>query len=518
MDKYTFGRSANSVYEELASDRSPFLERARKCAELTIPALLPPEGNSGAQNLYVPYQSIGARGVNNLASKLLLALLPPNSPFFRLLVDDFELAENFDEDGRADFEEALGDVERSVQTEVERKALRTPFFSALKLLIATGNSLVYLPKNGATRAIRLDSYVVLRSPDGKVLKCILKEEIAFGALPPDVQDLIQSPAEENPKYKDEDTVELYTCWNLNRGRFYGWQEVDGKVIPNSTGSWKEDKPNFIPLRWTQLDGENYGRGHVEEYIGDLNALEGLSQSVLEGSLAAAKTIILVRPNASTKVQSLIEARNLDVVVGQEEDVHALQLDKRADLQVAQASIGEISQRLAQAFLLNSSVQRNAERVTAEEIRFMAAELEDALGGVYSLLSQEFQLPLVNRLLDIMQREKRLPKLPDGIIPSIVTGLEALGRGHDLSKYQILSNEIAKFGPETIDEYLDLGDYFKRFGTGLGIDMDGLIRSEEERQARAQEQAEAMQQQQMMELAGKAVGPAIAAENSQGSNG
>lgn len=48
-------------------------------------------------------------------------------------------------------------------------------------------------------------------------------------------------------------------------------------------------------------------------------------------------------------------------------------------------------------LLNSAVQRNGERVTAEEIRYVAGELEDTLGGVYSLLSQELQLSLIRRV-------------------------------------------------------------------------------------------------------------------------
>ncbi|WP_416142518.1 portal protein [Escherichia coli] len=47
---------------------------------------------------------------------------------------------------------------------------------------------------------------------------------------------------------------------------------------------------------------------------------------------------------------------------------------------------------------NSAVQRTGERVTAEEIRYVASELEDTLGGVYSILSQELQLPLVRVLL------------------------------------------------------------------------------------------------------------------------
>lgn len=509
-----YAKSAHALYEELHADRESFLSRGRKCAELTIPSLLPPSGHSGAQDLYVPYQSLGARGVNNLSNKLLLSLLPPNSPFFRLLVDDFELAEAFDEDGRATFEEALNEVERSVMTEIERKAIRSPVFTAMKLLISTGNTLVYMPKEGKLRSIRLDSYVVQRSPDGTVIKAILKEEVAHAALPQDIRDLLAAKDSEKA-YEDKDTVVLYTCWKLEGKKYHSWQEADEIPVPDTNASWPLDRPNFLALRWTSVDGEHYGRGHIEEYIGDLNALEGLSKSILESSLAAAKCVILVRPNATTRMDKLVSANNLDVIQGQEEDVHVVSLDKRADLQVAQSQAATIEQRLGAAFLMNSSVQRQAERVTAEEIRLMAAELEDALGGVYTLLSQEFQLPLVNRLMDLMQKEGRLPKLPDGIVPAIVTGLEALGRGHDLSKLQVFSNEVAKFGPEAVDEELNLGDYFKRFGTGLGIDMSGLMRSEEEKQARAQAKQQDMQQQQMADLAGKAVGPAINNASNQG---
>lgn len=511
---YKFEKSANALYEQLMGDREPFLERGRKCAELTIPALLPRSGHGQHSNLPMPYQSIGARGVNNLSSKLLLSLIPPNTPFFRLLVDDFELAEMGGEEKRSEFEEALNGVERAVQTETERKAIRTPVFMALKLLVATGNALLYLPKDSKVRAIRLDSYVVRRSPDGTVIDCIIKEEIAYAALPGDIREALDSGPGDK-KYDANDPVCVFTCWHLKDGKYHGWQEVEDIEVPGTKGTWKADKAPFLPLRWTSVDGEDYGRGHVEEYIGDLNSLEGLSQSILESSLAAAKTVIMVRPNATTRVKQLSAANNLDVIQGQEDDVHVLQLDKRADLSVAQQTAAEISQRLAQAFLLNSAVQRDAERVTAEEIRFMAAELEDALGGVYSLLAHEFQLPFVNRLLDLMTKEKRLPKLPDGIVPSIVTGIEALGRGQDLSRLQVFANEIAKFGPETIGEHIKLGDYFRRFGTSLGIDMDGLTYTEEERQQREQQRQEAMQQQQMMELAGKAAGPVISAAAKQG---
>ena len=81
----------HGIYTNLSADRSSFLDRARTASEITIPSLLPEQGHSGSSILPTPYQSIGAEGINNLASKLLLSLLPPNSPFFRLVIDDAEL-------------------------------------------------------------------------------------------------------------------------------------------------------------------------------------------------------------------------------------------------------------------------------------------------------------------------------------------------------------------------------------------------------------------------------------------
>ena len=65
------------------------------------------------------------------------------------------------------------------------------------------------------------------------------------------------------------------------------------------------------------------------------------------------------------------------------------------LELAYEMMGRIEQRLQFAFLLNASVQRQAERVTATEVQLIANELNDALGGVYGILTTEFQLPYIN---------------------------------------------------------------------------------------------------------------------------
>ena len=79
--------SAEQRYQQLEMDRRPFLDRARLCAALTIPAILPREGHTKHSILPTPYQSLGARGVRTLASKLLLSMFP-QVPFFNYKVDD----------------------------------------------------------------------------------------------------------------------------------------------------------------------------------------------------------------------------------------------------------------------------------------------------------------------------------------------------------------------------------------------------------------------------------------------
>ena len=89
MDNMNTITSAKSKYEKYATTREQFLERARECSELTLPFLVPPTESGENTKYAVPFQGTGSRGVNNLASKLLLALLPPQAPFFRMKIDDF---------------------------------------------------------------------------------------------------------------------------------------------------------------------------------------------------------------------------------------------------------------------------------------------------------------------------------------------------------------------------------------------------------------------------------------------
>ena len=187
--------SLKSFYDACTGERDSFLRRARDSAALTIPYLVPPDSNTNSTTYTTPFQGVGARGVNNLSSKLLLALLPPNSPFFRLVIDKYEFEKA--SEGQADpalkteLEKALAEIERAVQAEVETSAIRVGVFEALKQLIVAGNVLLYIPDEGGLRVFNLDRYITHRDPMGNVQSIITKESINPDVLPLKIQEALE---------------------------------------------------------------------------------------------------------------------------------------------------------------------------------------------------------------------------------------------------------------------------------------------------------------------------------------
>jgi hypothetical protein len=253
------------------------------------------------------------------------------------------------------------------------------------------------------------------------------------------------------------------------------------------------------LRFITIDGEDYGRGGVEELLGDLQSLEALQKAIVQGAAAAAKVLFLVKPNGSTKVKVLTESESGDVKIGNSEDVTVLQMDKYADFKVALETRVDLIRSLSYSFMLQSAVQRDAERVTAEEIRAMAQELESALGGIYSTMSQELQLPLVTVIVADLTLRGRMPALPKSVRPVITTGVEAIGRGNDMNRLtQFLRTAKEALGEQNVARYINVSDGLERLGASMGIDTDGLVRSQDE-------VAKEMQQEQMASMAEK-LGP------------
>ena len=478
MASSTGGGTAAARWMDLDSNRQTVLTRARTCANLTIPALLPPLGATENDHLQTPYQSVGARAVNNLASKLMLTLYRPNSPYFKLVLDPMFAErlkqETGDESALSKAEAVFAKLEEGVMKYHEVKADRVPLFNGLRHLIVTGNVLLFQDRleEHKLRVFRLDQYVCRRNPSGRPMEIIVREYITSDEVPKAMRQLIGQDATEKP-------IELYTYAKRNGNKWLVFQEIAGQVVPDSMGSYDEDAFPFLPLTWTLHPGEHYGRGHVEENLGDFISLEGLRKSFLEGAAALAKLVFLVNPSGTTNKRAIEQAPNGGFAAGRAEDITTLQADKMPDFQFVQSEIIRLEASLSRAFLMAESVQRDAERVTAEEIRMMASDLDDTLGGIYTLLAQQLQAPLLILRMAAMRAEKRLPPIPPNVQYSITTGFDALGRGHEVVKLQQFLQLLAPFGEETMRQMVGIGEYARRVAAGIGLDPSGLVPTDEE---------------------------------------
>ena len=494
--------SLKSRWSSLDGERTTVIDRAKACSELTIPSLLVDTSHTESDTLDTPYQSLGSRAVNNLASKLLLSLLPPNAPFFRFVPDKLAMmeAEQATPGASSQISNQLADIERALSSQIEREALRVPIFQALKLLVATGNALVYRDKGEGTRVFNLNAYVVKRSPEGKVQEIMTREMISPLDLP---EGMVADNATDSKK------VDLYTSVKWNGKAYDVYQEALEQEVPGTRGTYAKDKLPYMPLRWTAIHGEDYGRGLVEQYLGDLRSLEALQMSIIEAASASSKIMFLVNPISQLSVKKLVEAPSGSFIKGNANDITTMQVDKGNDLQIAYQVSQDIQRRLAAAFLLNESARRDAERVTAEEVRLMAGELEDALGGIYSVLTQELQLPLIKQLMNASKI-----KFPEGLVePVIVTGVEALGRGHDYNKLVQFAQTLQQLlGPEIFAQYTNVDAVISQIGTSLGIETQGIIKSQEQIAQEQQAAQEAALAQQglgaMAEQAGAGAGQAM----------
>ena len=503
--------SAASRYARLASDRTIFLDTARECAKLSLPYLLTPTGVVNGQKLPTPWQSIGAKGANVMASKLMLSLFPVTATFFKLQINDGKLASDpeLDVKIKSEIDLSLSKMERVIMQHIAESQDRVVLHQAMKHLIVTGNVLVYMGSSGV-KLYPLDRYVVVRDGEGQPTEIVTVESINRQFLP----DKFKKPKSSINRVDDntatpsldvtvgEDETAVYTWAKLQDGQRRWRQEVDGEIIEDSYGKAPKTQTPWLPLRFNIVDGEDYGRGRIEEYLGDLKSLEGLMQAMVEGSAAAAKVVFLVSPSATVKPATLAKAGNGAIIQGRQEDVSVVQVAKQADFSTAYQMITQLTQRLSEAFLILTV--RQSERTTAEEIRATQQELNEQLGGIYGNLTTELLQPYLQRKLFVLQRSKILPKLPKGVVfPTVIAGIEGVGRGQDRESLMMFLQTVSQaLGPEAMVKFVDPEEAIKRLAAAQGIDTVNLVKTAEQRQEEEQRMRQQMTQASMMNQMGQ----------------
>lgn len=484
-------QTALERWSELDNKRSVFLQKCERLAILTIPHVCTPDEYSEKNDtLQYDWQSFGATCTTNLQNKLMLTLFAPSRPFFRIDIEKsvkelIELNGGLDRNG---LEEILSQLEKMSVKRLDGMNLRTKLGEVILNLVVLGNCLFEINKD-KTRVYNIRKWNCKRDVYGKLYELVIKEKMPYSNLAEDVKEL-KDVVELN--LTEKDTVE-FTKWikRDEKGDYRETQWVNDRRLPKKfDGKYDENKLPYQVLTWTLPDGSDYGVGHVEKVFGLLEQLSILERARVQSAVLASEFRWVVNPNGLTQVEDLEESENGSVISGDPQNISLISSGTTSALPHIDTQINSIKQELARFFLMGSAQIRDAERVTAEEIRLQAQELETSLGGAYTNIANELQAPLAKFLLANI--EDNPIKIGKGVDIVIVTGLDALSRNGDVDNMNALIANMAQISnlPPSMLQVMNMEGLFKFYASGYGISTKDVLLPPEQVQANVMAQQEA----------------------------
>ena len=450
--------TAQQLFEKGIAVREKYLETARDNSKVTLPYLYPDTDTQPGEIFESPYQSLGAKAVSHLSSQLLNVLFPTNQPFFRLTSDLNEA----DDDPELMFEvdEALSRVEKVILKEIDKRALRSNLYNALRLLVV-GGTVVLSFLDDSFRVLKLNQFVVKRNPD-RSLKYVIYKDIITAE---EAAEYISIPTEQRKR----ENYDLYTIQYYEEdGKVTVCQEIEGEKVVEE----EFDRPPIFVVTTNILDDEDYGRSIAEESQGDLYTFERLSEAVAQSAAMASKFIFLVDPAGALRGRDLAEASTGDVISGRATDVTVVQSQKQADLGIIFNHIQDLKERIGKAFLMATETFPGG-NMTATEARARINEIEASLGGAYSQLSQTLQMPFIQLMIQHLEEKNLIPKIPEGVSTNIVTGLDLLDRKSKVVQIQEFLSVVAGLGPQALD-LINPVAIVRELAQGIGLEVDKFV--------------------------------------------
>ena len=475
------------------------IKRAECYAEYTLPYLmvdpLLKSENQTSTALEKDYQSVGALLVNNLASKIAGALFPVGIPYFRLQPSPelLRLAKEQDVD-QATLKSSLVRLAQEASGQVFFSGGMHKLTYMIKLLIVTGMCLVYRDSVKYQFSVwNLHSFVVRRDAYGDVRDAVLKQRVLYEDLPAPVRAVLG--AKSPRKYTEGMWLDYYTHIAYKEGELNRlvevYDEVDGHVC-GEINTFPEHLSPWKVLDWNVIIGENYARGHVEDYAGDFARLSTTSEALGIYEQESLDVLNIVDESAGASVSDYQSANTGDYIPGKKDSVTAHEKGDYQKIAAVNASISGIEQRLGQAFMYVGQM-RNAERVTAEEVRTLAREVENTFGGVYSLLAHNMQTPFA--YISMYEVRNMQEGILAGLItrsyrPTIQTGTAALQRTSEIAGLVNAAQEIGAIVPvlAQASSRIDPMKLVDKILLSNNVDLESISKSAEQIKAEAEQKA------------------------------
>lgn len=495
-------KTAPQRWAELDGTRKSMLDRCERYARWTIQKMFPDTSyDQNNAELSNAYQSLGAQCVNHLSNYLMMTLFAPSRPFFRLGPNKDAAKElaSAPSEARAALENKLAVAERESSDMIDKLALRAKLYELLKLLLITGNALMVLDKKGM-RVLNLRNYVTRRDRDGKLTELLIRERIHKDEIEQNARVHMEALGMCHP---DAHGYVEHIRWVTIKNNKYAVDQWYGayKLGEEYSSSHPMAELPYHAVCWDLSSGNHYGTGLVEDYSGDFAALTALSMSTIQAAILNSEFRWMLRPGSMTSAADMSTSRNGDVLYGEQGDLSPVHSGMESKLDANIALADTYVRRIAQAFMVQSAMTRDAERVTAVELRQNAMELEGGHGGAYSRLAGALQVPLANYCL----AESGFDVRGTDWEATVITGLAALSRMGDRDRLIAFTQSLAVLNnvpPQVLDR-MKLSTYLEDLASAEGLDRSRYALSEQEYQQEQQARAQAQQEQAAQQHAAQA---------------
>lgn len=487
------------LWGTLTSGRGTMLDRKQALAEMTIPSAFPDINyNAQTDSLTHGSSSLGAQGATNIINKLMLAMFAPGISFLRLDMAAAAKAKLLEQLQMADdsvLTDILANGEREAMQTLEQSGSRPNIYEGLAHLVVVGDVLMDLSDTSVISFLSLRDYAVKRNRKGKVIKLVMVEKTCVGDLEDEAKaEYIRAM----PGSGMDEAVCVYTCVKWAKGMYRStvWVE-EVKLSSRHSGRWNDENMPYRALTWRLPIGQDYGVSLAEDYANDLSVHDAVSESMADGAVLASQFRWACNPSGMTDPSVVETGRNGSVVPANKGDLSLIFANIGTQL-ASVSGIEEIySRRLGRGFLMNTNVIRNAERVTVEEVRLVANELEQSLGGVYSRFAIDMQGPIARWAL----RRAKINVKGTAIEPVIITGLDALSRSADLERLMGFLQDITNYSslPADIRMRFNEGAILADMAAGRGVERNKYLVTEEQYQQRQQQAAEQAMQAQATQV-------------------
>lgn len=485
-------KTMKDMFDKYNAERSDVLDRSFENAQFTIPSLYRSRYlNTGMYTEgYLPelYNATAAQNINTLASMMTNALFPPNDiPFF-----EFKFAPDVEEETKAEYRDAVTELEQAVLDTFQVSNLRETLFMGLQHAQVLADTLIHQTALDKYKIYHIANFLLRRDGNGLIKEIWTVDWVVTELLDEDLKSINGG----RPTNSRADFEPLYTRIYLDGETWKSEREFRDTLY--ETDKTYRELP-YYHMGWTRIAHEDYSRSLVEENMGTIRSLEMVSKALAEGIAAGSEGRIVVDSSGPTTKDDIGDV-NWSIISARPQDLSTFQPQVGNTVTVALQAVQYYENQLNAAFLSTSASDLRGERVTAFQTNQVVNEKSQRIGGVLATIEQNLEM-MVRRTVDVLIRENRiLPEFGQAlknkdITIHIASGLDALSKQVDAVRIENIMQFAMQTQDEEIHDALNKPELLRGYARASGLDMDQYVRTEEQvAERKKQRESQALAQQ------------------------